>query len=287
MEIEILKNFLTIAREGNMTSASILLHLSQPTLSVQMKHLEEEFGRQLFIRHSRSLSLTEEGMILRERAISILSLVDKTKEEFETMDNLEGGEISIGCAESYLISNLAEKIALLKKKYPLLRFHLLSGDTEIVTQRLDHGLLDFGIIVEPPKLEKYTYVQLPGEDHWGVLMREDDPLAKKDFITFQDLLPKNLICSEQSIEKDLPRWCKEKMEQLYFVGTCSLAYNAARFVEEGIGVYLTFANLIDRGIKTPLCFRPLAPALTNRMHLIWKKHQVFTPIAQKLMELFL
>ncbi len=287
MEINILRNFLEIAREGNMTSAAERLHISQPTLSVQMKHLEEELGKKLFVRRARSMALTEEGMLLRERASDIVDMVDKTTEEFREMDNLEGGDVRIGCAESWRISYLAEKMQDLRRSYPLFHFHLISGDTDVVAERLDKGLLDFAILVEPPQLEKYNYIELPGEDTWGVVLRTDHPLAQKEAITADDLMGEDLICSEQSIKADLPRWCGDKVEHLNFAGTCSLSYNGVRCAEEGLGLMLTFEHLNDSGIRHPLCFRPLDPPLTNKMYLIWKKYQVFTPIAEKLLEEFL
>lgn len=279
MEINILRHFMAIAREGNMTAAAQSLHISQSTLSLQMKRLEEELGKPLFVRHSRSVSLTDEGMLLRERAKDILSMVDKTEAEFKEMDILKGGDIRIGCAESWLIGKLAQKMKEFKKQYPLLRFHLTSGDTDIVIDRLDRGLLDFAMIVEPPNLERYNYIKVPGTDIWGVIMREDHPLAKKDAITIDDLISEELICSPQSIKADLPRW-SEKIDQLNFIGTCNLAYNGVRCVEEGLGLLLTFEHLAVQGIHEPLCFRPLTPKLENTMYMIWKKYQIFTPIAE-------
>ena len=287
MEINILRNFMEVAREGNITAAAETLHIAQPTLSIQIKHLEEELGRKLFIRHSKRVSLTEEGMLLRDRASDILAMVDKTEAEFQEMNVLKGGDVRIGCAESWLISYLADKMKMLKEKYPLFRFHLTSGDTDIVVDRLDRGLLDFAFIVEPPQLEKYNYVEIPGEDTWGAIMREDNPLAGKDKITVDDLVGQELICSEQSIKADLPRWCKDKVDSLTFIGTCNLAYNGVRCVEEGVGILLGFEHLSDSGINVPLCFRPLEPGLTTKMYLIWKKYQVFTPIAQEFLNVFL
>lgn len=287
MEINVLRNFLEIAREGNMTAAAESLHISQPTLSVQMKHLEEELGKKLFVRHSRSLTLTEEGMLLRERASDILDMVDKTEAEFREMNNLQGGDIRIGCAESWLFSFIAQKLKAFREIYPLVRFHITSGDTDIVADRLDRGLLDFAVIVEPPQLEKYNYVEIPGTDTWGVVMRKDNPLSQRERITVDDLIGQDLICSEQSIKADIPRWCGDKADQLNFAGTCNLAYNGVRCVEEDLGLMMTFEHLADQGIRQPLCFRPLEPKLENRMFLIWKKYQIFTPIAEKFLDIIL
>lgn len=157
MEIRVLRYFLEIARESNMSRAAEILHVSQPTLSKQMKELESELGKKLFHRGSTSVSLTDEGMLLRKRAEDILAMADKTTEEFRELDNITGGEVHIGCAESYLIKHLAQAIKDFKEKYPLFRYHLTSGNTEQVAERLDRGLIDLAVIAEPPNLERYNY----------------------------------------------------------------------------------------------------------------------------------
>lgn len=173
MEIRVLRYFLEIAREGNMTRAAASLHVSQPTLSKQMKELEAELGKKLFRRRSSSISLTSEGMLLRKRAEDILDMVDKTTDEFSALDDITGGEVHIGCAESYLIKYLARVIKKFKEKYPLFRYHLTSGNTEQVAERLDKGLFDFAVIVEPPDLSKYNYIEVPESNTWGVIMKKD------------------------------------------------------------------------------------------------------------------
>lgn len=187
MEIRVLRYFLEIARAGNMTRAAETLHLSQPTLSKQMKDLEQELGKKLFRRGSTSLSLTDEGMLLRKRAEDILDMVDKTADEFRALDDITGGEVHIGCAESFQIKYLAQTIKEFKQKYPLFRYHLTSGNTEQVTERLDRGLIDFAVIVEPPNLSRYNYLEIPEADVWGLVMKKDDVLAEKKTIHFEDL----------------------------------------------------------------------------------------------------
>ena len=182
MEIRVLRYFLEIAREENMTRASERLHVSQPTLSKQMKDLEEELGKKLFRRGSASIHLTDEGMLLRKRAEDILAMVDKTTDEFKALDKITGGDVYIGCAESHQIRYLAEIIHQFRDRYPLLKYHILSGDTEQVAERLDRGFLDFAVIVEPPNLQKYNYIELPVADTWGVVMRKDCPLSKKNLL---------------------------------------------------------------------------------------------------------
>ena len=284
MEIRVLEYFLEIAREGNMSRAAQTLHVSQPTLSKQIKNLETELGKKLFRRGSTSLSLTEEGMLLRKRAEDILEMVDKTMGEFSELDNITGGEVHIGCAESHLIKYLARAIKDFKKDYPLFRYHLTSGNTEQVIEKLDRGLFDFAVIVEPPDLEKYNYIEVPGNDIWGLAMRKDDPLSEKKEIAFEDLLGIELICSEQGIKFDIARWCGEKTDQLNISGTVNLCYNGGVFVNEGLGCMLTFEHLVNTDRNCNLCFRPLTPRLETKMYVIWKKYQIFTPIAELLLE---
>ena len=284
MEIRVLRYFLEIAREENMTRASERLHVSQPTLSKQMKDLEEELGKKLFRRGSASIHLTDEGMLLRKRAEDIIAMVDKTKNEFKSLNEITGGDVYIGCAESYQIRYLAEIIRDFRESYPLLKYHILSGDTLQVAERLDRGLLDFAVIVEPPNLQKYNYIELPVADTWGVVMRKDCPLAKQQSITADDLIGYDLISSPQSIEADFPRWCGEKLDELNISGTINLFYNGTAFVRAGAGLLLTFDRLADTGSDSDLCFRPLTPTLESKMFIIWKRYQVFSPIAERLIE---
>lgn len=284
MEIRVLRYFLEIAREGNMSRAAQTLHVSQPTLSRQMKDLEIELGKKLFRRGSNNVSLTDEGMLLRKRAEDILEMVDKTSDEFKSLNVITGGDVQIGCAESYLIKYLAQIILNFKKSYPLLRYNITSGNTEQVAERLDKGLLDFAVIAEPPNLSKYNYIELPGTDVWGLVMRKDHPLACKEVISFEDLLGIELICSAQGMQFDIARWCGEKTDQLNLSGTVNLFYNGSVFVKEGLGCMLTFEHLVETTKDSELCFRPLKPLLETKMYVIWKKYQVFTPIAELLLD---
>lgn len=285
MEIRVLRYFLEIAREGNISRAAERLHVTQPTLSKQIKDLELELGKKLFKRGSTSVSLTDEGMLLRKRAEDILCIVDKTISEFDNLDELMGGDVEIGCAESYLIKNLADTIKKLKISYPYFRYHLTSGGTEQVIEKLDRGLLDFAIIVEPPNLSKYNYIEVPGYDEWGIVMKKTHILSKKKEISYNDLLGLDLICSKQAIVNDIGRWCGDKLENLNFTGTINLAFNGGICVSEGLGLMLTFNNLINTSPESNLCFRPLTPKLTTKMYIVWKKYQIFTPIAEKLINL--
>lgn len=281
MEIRTLRYFLEAAREENMSKAAERMHISQSALSKQLKGLEEELGKKLFVRHSFSIELTEEGVLLRKRAEDLLSMADKITAEFASMDDIIGGNIYFGCAESYQIRHLAALIKRFKKQYPGFHYHITSGDTEQVTEKLDKGLLDFAVLVERPDYAKYYVVKMPESDRWGLVMPAGCALAQKDCITFEDLLGLPLFCSGQGWHADLPLWCGESINELTLEGSFRLSYNASVFTREGLGYLLTFEHLVNTSNESGLVFRPLYPELTTDMFIIWKKHQVFTPIAER------
>lgn len=283
MEIRVLRNFLEVAQEGSITHAARRLHISQPTLSKQLKDLETELGKKLFTRSSFSVHLTDEGMLLRKRAEDILDMVDKTTNEFKALSEITGGDIRIGCAESDGIKHLARCVKALQEGYPRVRVHLYSGDTEDLAERLDRGQLDFVVISQEVDLSKYNYLKLPAIDTWGVIMRKDSPLAAKEAVQMSDLLDLPIIASRQGIREDLPKWFTEKADQLNIVVTFNLAYNAGILVREGLGYAITFDRLINTGTDSELCFRPLKPVLETKMYIIWKKYQVFSPVAELLL----
>ncbi len=284
MEIRTLRYFLAAAREENMTRAAEQLHVTQPTLSKTLKALEDELGKKLFTRHSFSIRLTEEGVLLRNRAEDLVSMADKITREFTALDDITGGEIFLGLAESYQIRLLAQAIREFRKQYPSLHYHITSGDTEQVTEKLDKGLLDFSVLAEMPDTGKYDYLVFPRADVWGLVFPADDPLARKKAITVDDLAGLPLFCSEQSWENDIPRWCGDRMQELRLEGSFRLSYNGSMFAREGLGYLLTFERLIDTSQDSGLVFRPLLPRLENRLYLIWKKYQTPSPIAERFLK---
>lgn len=284
MEIRVLRYFLEVAREGSITHAAQRLHISQPTLSKQLKDLEGELGKKLFTRSSFSVRLTEEGMLLRKRAEDILDMVDKTEEEFKALGDLTGGDIHIGCAESEGIKHLARCIKAVKEQHPGIRVHLYSGDTNDLAGRLEQGLLDYAVIAQEVDLSKYNYLALPWADIWGVILRRDDLLSAKESLGVEDLLDKPLIASRQGLREDLPRLFGERVDRLNVTATINLAYNGAILVREGIGYLLSFDKLANTGQESELCFRPLSPRLETQLYLIWKKYQVFSPAAELLLD---
>ena len=284
MEIRTLRYFLAVAREENMTRAAEQLHVTQPTLSKTLRALEDELGKKLFTRHSFSIRLTDEGVLLRNRAEDLVSMADKITQEFVTLDDITGGDIYLGLAESYQIRLLARAIREFRRQYPELHYHITSGDTEQVTEKLDKGLLDFSVLAEMPDTAKYDYLVFPSADVWGLVFPKDDPLSEKKVITVDDLAGLPLFCSEQSWINDIPRWCGDRMQDLRLEGSFRLSYNGSLFAREGLGYLLTFDHLIDTSPSSGLVFRPLEPRLENRLYLIWKKYQMLSPIADRFLQ---
>ena len=281
MELRVLKYFLAVAREGSITKAAESLHLSQPTLSRQLRELEEELEKQLMIREPRRILLTEEGMILRKRAEEILSLVEKTENEVKTDGQRVSGDVYIGAGETRGGHILTQAAARLRRKHPDIRFHIVSGDTVSVTEQLERGLIDFGLLFHPVDIGRYQVLEVPERAEWGLLMRRDCPLAEKEAVTAADLKSMPLIVSRQVRDSDmLSGWLGEPLSALRIAATYNLAYNASLMVEDGIGCALCVDGIINTSGDSELTFRPLYPAQTAGMSVVWKKFQVFSRASQ-------
>lgn len=277
MDIRVLQYFLAVAREESITKAAESLRMTQPPLSRQLKDLEEELGKQLLIRGSKKVTLTEDGMLLRKRAEELVDLMEKTKAELTSSNENINGAIYIGCGETEAISFLAQAAWNLQKSHPLIHYHIYSGDAELVMERLDKGLIDFGLLVGPTDISKYDYIRLPMQDTWGVLMRKDSPLAEKETVQAEDLWDKPLILSHQtSINSEMFSWLKADISKLNVVATYDLVYNAAQFVKKGFGYVIALDKLINTTGDSNLCFRPLLPALHAQLCIVWKKYQVLS-----------
>ncbi len=210
-------------------------------------------------------------------------MADRIERDFLSLDDITGGDIYFGLAESYQMRYLAREIRTFKAVYPNLRYHITSGDTEQVTEKLDRGLLDFAVICEPPNERKYDFLLFPEADYFGAVMPKGSLLAKKERITAADLTGLPLFCSEQSWENDIRPWAKEQFARFRLEGSFRLSYNGSMFAREGLGILLTLNNLIDTSPESGLVFRPLSPRLEMKMYLIWNKYQSFTPIAERFM----
>ena len=281
MELRELRYFLAVAKEESISKASEALFVTQPNLSRQMKKLEMQLGQQLFIRGSRKITLTEAGQLLKKRAEELIELYDKTEAELTSPIEDISGDVYIGGGESYALQIIAKAACEVRKKYPDVHFHIFSGDNTAVTERLDKGLIDFGIFIEPSDLSKYEYMRLPFTDTWGVLMRKDSPLADKENISPEDLWDKPIIRSAHSLGKSIiSDWFKISSDKLNIVATYNLIYNASLLVEEGLGYAIGLDKLINTSGESNLCFRPLSPKLESRLDIAWKKYQVFPKCAE-------
>lgn len=277
MDIRVLQYFLAVAREESITRAAETLRMTQPPLSRQLKDLEDELGKKLLIRGSKKVTLTEDGMLLRKRAEEMIDLMEKTKAELTSSDENISGEIYIGGGETDAVSLFAQTAGKLQKKYPQIHYHIYSGDAEIVMEKLDKGLIDFGLLVGPVDVSRYDYMRLPISDIWGVLMRKDAPLAEKDIICAEDLWDKPLILSHQAYSgSDISVWLGKDAHRLNVVMTYNLIYNAAHFVKTGFGYAITLDKLINTTGNSELRFRPLYPTLEAGLCIVWKKYQVFS-----------
>lgn len=281
MEFRVLQYFLAVTREQSISGAAKALHLSQPTLSRQLKDMEEELGKPLFIRSNRKITLTEEGRILRKRAEEITELVRKARDEIALSEETIAGDISIGAGETDGVRCLAKAARDLQSAYPLVHFHIVSGDKTTVLEDLDKGLIDFALLFGEIDDSRYDSLKLPCTDAFGVLMRRDDPLAAKDVVTPEDLRDKPLIVSRQSLrDANLSQLLGCDEEQLNIAATYNLLFNGSLMVDEGMGYAISFDKIINVSGDSSLCFKPLSHRLEISMSLVWKKYPIFTKAAE-------
>lgn len=272
MEFRVLKYFLMVAREENITKAAALLHLTQPTLSRQLMQLEAELGVKLFHRSKHSIILTEDGMLLKRRAQEIVSLSDKTVQELSHKEDMLSGEIAIGCGETKNMLFLSEQIKKFRQKYPLVQFSIHSAIADDIKERIEKGVLDIGLLMEPVDVGKYEFIRIPQKEKWGILVRKDSELAAKESINPTDLTNVPLIMVKRELVKnELASWFGDYYEGLRIAATYNLILNAASMVECGVGVALCFD--LGAAFYEDLCFIPLAPTLETGSVLVWKKNQ--------------
>ena len=273
MEFRVLKYFLMVAREENITKAAALLHLTQPTLSRQLMQLEAELGVKLFHRSKHSIILTEDGMLLKRRAQEIISLSDKTVQELSHKEDVLSGEIAIGCGETKNMLFLSEQIRKFRQKYPLVQFSIHSAIADDIKERIEKGVLDIGLLMEPVDVGKYEFIRMPQKEKWGILVRKDSELAAKESINPKDLTNVPLIMVKRELVKnELASWFGDYYEGLQIAATYNLILNAASMVERGVGVALCFD--LGAAFYEDLCFIPLAPTLETGSVLVWKKNQM-------------
>lgn len=274
MEIRELRYFLAVAREGNITRAAETLHIAQPSLSKQLMELERKLGKQLLIRGKRKITLTEEGVLLRRRAEEIVELVDKTQHEITSDFEEIVGDIWLSCCTAKSILHTA---ARLRDAHPGVRFHFYSGDADAVSERLDHGTLDFAVMLEPIDNIKYDFLSLPDTSEWGILMLKSDPLASQfPSITKETLLSLPLIMHQRiGLQNEIAHWAEADLEDLTIAATYNVIHGSPiPFVTHGLGYLLTTRDLLDPVLDDSVCFLPLSPALPTKTALVWKKHAI-------------
>ena len=288
MDIRVLQYFLAVAREQSISKAANSLHLSQPTLSVQLKALEDEIGKTLLIRGakgSKKVTLTDEGILLRQRAEEILNLVDKTKKELTLNDQFIMGDVYIATGETLAIKLLADVANDLVKQYPNIHYHLYSGNAEFVLEQIEKGLIDFGLVFDDIDPQKYHSLALPYQDIWGLILPKDAPLAKQSKITIKDLKDIPLLMPQQKQHAhNFITMLNQNNDNLNIVGTYNLLYNASKFVEACFGYALGIDNIIN---NDNLTFIPLEPKIVSNIHIIWKKYQIFSKPAEKFLHTFM
>ena len=272
MDLRLLEYFLESARQESINKAAEVIHISQPTLSRQLAQLEEQLGVQLFVRGNKGIKLTNEGVLFKRRAQEILDLVGKTEDELRSQEQELEWTITIGCGETKAVARLAELIKGFQKEHPLVRFDLITGNADASQEGMDRGLIDIGLLLEPVNMSKYEFIRLPDPDPWVVILRSDDPLARKRFVTAADLYKRNLIFpSRISIQSELAHWFNGRYEKLHIIATSNLSTNSSILVKQGLGISLAFAGSLPDRDQQILTYRPLKPALSTYSVICWKR----------------
>lgn len=282
MEIRVLKYFLMTAREENITRAAALLHITQPTLSRQLMQLEEELGVKLFHRSRHRIILTNDGMLLKRRAEEILSLADKTEREFSQKEENLVGELVIGSGELQSSQFLSMLLASFQKKHPQIYYEIYSGNSDNIKEKIERGVLDLGLLVEPVDITRYEFIRLPVKEEWGILINKDSELVKKKNVTSKDLINIPLIMTKrETLQKELKNWFGIHSEEIEIIASGNLLYNMAIMAKNRIGVVIT--PKLDCQYDG-LSFIPLFPKLESTTVLVWKKNQAFSPVASAFIE---
>ena len=278
MDIRVLQYFLTVAREENITKAAQSLHISQPSLSKQLMSLESELGKKLLIRGKRKITLTEDGILLRKRADEIVTLLEKTEREISADDEKISGIVSVGGSPTITILNAASDI---RKNYSDINFRFYGSDAIDVAERLEHGMLDFAIFLEPVDAARYDYISLPDSSRWGLLVPEKSVFGKKEYVQKEDLLAVPLILHRRAgLQNLISHWAQTETENLNIAATYNVINGSpCNFVKSGLGCYVTTEDLLPEVLEKGVCFRPLEPALEIHYALVWKRYAVFSKAA--------
>lgn len=285
MELRVLKYFVTIAEEGNFTKAAAHLHVTQPVLSRQISNLEEELGVKLIERGKRTASLTEAGHLFRRRAEMLLEMAERTEKEMADIKDDFAGEIVIGTAESSAQKVIPDLVQTFKAQYPNTRYRLIAGTANQIKEKMDSGVVDIGMLLEPVNLEGYDYIRLPFPERSGIFMKAEDPLAGKEYLTVDEVKNLPLLLPER---EEMLRGAEEMLctplRKLHVVATQNLISNAAFFVEKGLGYAFTIEGAVLNYDPKRFCFVPLYPERYTNSVLAWKKNGGFNPAVKKFLD---
>lgn len=285
MELRLLRYFLAVAREHSITNAAKTLHITQPTLSKQLMELEDELGKKLLIRGNRKITLTDDGIYLKKRAQEIIDLVDKTTATFNNNNELVDGTIFIGAGETQAMKFIAKVIHNLQIKYPNIHYNIFSGNIDSVMEKLNNGLLDFGIFINPSQIENFETLRLPYSDTLSILVPKNSPLANLEYIEPKDLLDIPLIIpTKTSHNENFLKWLGYSLDKLNIVAVYNLIYNASLLVEQDVGCAICINNLINPTEHTNLCIKPLKNCPNLFSVIVWKKYQVFSKASKIFLE---
>ncbi len=274
MELRVLRYFLTLAREENISRAAEALYITQPTLSRQLAELEEELGVKLFERGKRRITLTEDGILLRRRAEEMAELEEKVEREFRSRGENLAGIVSIGAAETCAFDLIAAAVDGFRKKYPEVAFEIYSETADRTKERIDGGMLDLGLLIEPGNIEKYDFLRLGITDRCGVVMRADAPLAQKEYVTVDDLAGLPVVVNLRAeVRRFYRRQMGEAYDRLNVVASCNLVGNASYFAARGLAYAFTVEGSVSQYGGEKLCFRPFYPEIRQETYLVWKKYQ--------------
>lgn len=282
MELRVLRYFLTVAREQNITRAAELLHISQPTLSRQLMQLEEELGTTLYKRGNRNITLTEAGMLLRRRAEEVVEMVTVIEGEFSEKNLEISGQVAIGSGDMLAVETLVERIAEFQQLYPNVTYQLFTGNADQIKERIDMGLCDIGVVIEPVDISKYECLPFEKEERWGLLVPKEDPLSKEPYITPEMLVDLPIFISHRSmVQERFESYTGVDFSKLHIVGTIDLLNLVLVFIRKGLGYTITVEGNSLIRFNQDICFIPFQPKLTTKSVLIWKKHQTFSPTVTK------
>lgn len=285
MDLRVLRYFLTVAKEQSFTKAAKQLHITQPTLSRQLAALEDDLGVELFDRSGHGITLTNEGLLLKRRALEMVDLEDKIISEFKGVDGIVDGTITVGCGEFMAVEIFAQICRIYKEKYPMVRFAIHTGTADTIYEMMNKGLVDIGLFLEPVNTEGLDYIRIQGSDHWVVGMKPDDPLAGKEYITKEDLVGLPLILPERlTVQSEIANWFGKDFDRLNIAFTSNLGTNAGVMALHGLGYPVSVEGAGRYWRKDLLIQKKLYPELKTSTVIAWRRNIPYSTAVSKLIE---